>query len=292
MPGTVVVTGPYGYVGSRLRRRLDDAGWHTVALTRRPLAGDDAIRWTLGEEVPEGALAGVDALVHCAYDLTLRDRAEVWRVNVEGSSRLLDAASGAGVPRLMVISSMSAYEGTQQLYGQAKLAIEQRTLELGGVAVRPGLVYGPDAGGMVGMLQKLTRLPVVPVLSGGGKQYPVHEDDLVRVLAEVLSAPTWTSEVFGVAQPEALSFPDVLRGLAAVQGRRCRLVPVPWQAAHAGLRLLELLHVPFPLRSDSVAGLVRPAPSVPGSVTRAGILCSLRVLGAAGVVPTAGEATA
>ena len=108
-----------------------------------------------------------DVLVHAAYDLSLTSPVDIWRVNVEGTRRLLEVAADARVRRILVLSSMSAFEGTTQLYGRAKLDIEAMTAASGGCAVRPGLVYGERPGGMAGALRKLTRLPIVPVIAGG-----------------------------------------------------------------------------------------------------------------------------
>src|SRR5580700_10830525 len=114
-----------------------------VELVRRPRPGDRALPWRLGEDPPAELLQRADALVHCAYDFAPRRRDAVWRVNVEGSAALLAAAERARVRRILVLSSMSAYQGTRQIYGEAKLAIEDATLRVGGIAVRAGLVYGP-----------------------------------------------------------------------------------------------------------------------------------------------------
>jgi nucleoside-diphosphate-sugar epimerase len=278
MRRTVAVTGAYGYLGSIIRSRLDAAGWTTVALVRAPRPGDRAVTWTLGGSLPDDVLRESDALVHCAYDFRPRKHDDVWRVNVQGSSDLLEAARRLGVRRGVVLSSMSAYSGTSQLYGQAKLAIEDMTLRLGWVAVRPGLVYGDAPAGMTGALMKLTRLPVVPVLGGKAQQFPVHEDDLAKAIVDVLDAPVWTPDVFGIAQPEAMSFRRLLAALAAREGRSCRFVLVPWRAVYAVLRLVETTGVMLPLRSDSVLGLVRPAPSVPRSKSFPTMLDTLRPL--------------
>ena len=143
----VAITGAYGYIGRLLGRRFEAAGWSVRALVRSPKEGDRlARRYELGLPPADGLLDSVDVLVHCAYDLSLFRREDVWRVNVEGSSELLRTAVRAGVPRIIVLSSMSAYEGTTQLYGQVKLAIEAATMAVGGCPVRPGLVYGDDPG--------------------------------------------------------------------------------------------------------------------------------------------------
>jgi nucleoside-diphosphate-sugar epimerase len=275
LPGTALVTGAYGYLGSLIRARLDAAGWTTTALVRTPRSGDAAVPWSLDAPPPESALASCDALVHCAYDFEPRSGEEVWAVNVAGSARLIEAAARAGVPRVLVVSSMSAYEGTEQIYGRAKLAIEQATLETGGIAIRPGLVWGDDARGMVGTLRSLARLPVLPDFGPSARQFPVHEDDLADAVAEILGAPGWTPEVFGIAQPRPVDFRTVLLAMADCGGRR--FVRVPWRAVYGVLALAEKLRL-SPVRADSILGLVRPAPDVPRSAAFPDLAAGMREL--------------
>jgi nucleoside-diphosphate-sugar epimerase len=289
LPGTALVTGAYGYLGSLFRARLEEAGWTTTALARTPRSGDSAARWSLDAPPPEELLGSCDALVHCAYDFEPRSREDVWAVNVAGSVRLVDAAAKAGVGRILVVSSMSAYRGTGQIYGQAKLAIERATLDAGGIAIRPGLVWGNDPSGMAGTLRRLAKLPVLPDLGPGARQFPVHEDDLARTVVEILASPGWTPEVFGVAQPGAVEFRSVLLALADEDGRGHRFVRVPWQALYGVLAVAEKMRV-SPVRADSILGLVRPAPAVPPSVAFPDLETKMRELGHTSDAPRSGRA--
>ena len=106
---------------------------------------------------------GIDVLVHCAWDMRTRTRPEMSALNIEGTRRLLDAASSAGVKRVVFVSSLSAYEGSEQLYGRSKLDCEHAVFEIGGVVARLGLVYGPRAGDMFDVLTRLASFPIVPV---------------------------------------------------------------------------------------------------------------------------------
>lgn len=260
MPPAALITGAYGYLGSRIRAALDELGWDTVALVRTPRPGDSAVRWTLGDKLPAGVSA--DVLVHCAYDMRVRRWDDICAVNVDGSAALLRSARRAGVDRILVLSSMSAYEGTKQRYGRAKLAIERCALECGAIAVRPGLVYGADAGGMGGTLRSLTKLPLTPVITGAARQFPVREPDFLRAVVRILTAESWRPEVFGIAQPDFVSLAALLRGIAAEDGRRVRLVPVPWQLVYLAARIAEVVAPSLGIRADSVAGVVKPAPAV------------------------------
>ena len=98
----------------------------------------------LGEELAPDLFRSlhISALVHCAYDFHPVKRAEIRRVNVEGSRKLLVAAQAGGVERMAVMSSISAFKGCRSLYGQAKLEIEAAAASFGALVVRSGLVYG------------------------------------------------------------------------------------------------------------------------------------------------------
>ena len=210
------------------------------------------------------ALGSADVLIHTAYDLSLTSSADIWRVNVEGTRRLLIAAKDADVNRIIVLSSMSAFEGTTQLYGRAKLDIEAMTTESGGCAIRPGMVYSERAGGMAGAIRKLTSLPIVPVIAGGAGVYTVWEQDLMRVVALLASATTLEPGTISVAHTSRVTLTDLLRAFAAQEDRRCRFVPVPWQLIYWLLRCGEFMRLRLPFRADSLLGLVHTAPGLAG----------------------------
>jgi nucleoside-diphosphate-sugar epimerase len=210
------------------------------------------------------ALRSADALIHAASDLSLTSSADIWRVNVEGTRRLLEAAKDAAVDRIIVLSSMSAFEGTTQLYGRAKLDIEAMTTESGGCAVRPGLVYSERAGGMAGAMRKLTILPIVPVITGGTGVYTVREHDFMKVIVLLASAMTLEPGTISVAHPSRVPLTDLMRAFAAQEGRRCRFVPVPWQLIYWLLRSGEYMRLHLPFRADSLLGLIHTAPGLAG----------------------------
>jgi nucleoside-diphosphate-sugar epimerase len=268
LPPTAAVTGASGYLGSNICATLESQGWHVVRLVRSPSTADaSACHYNLAEPISaelRAILESADVLVHAAYDLSLTRRSDVWRVNVEGTRRLLEAAGNAAVHRIVVLSSMSAYEGTTQLYGQAKLSIEALTKAAGGCAIRPGLVYGERPGGLAAALRKLTRLPIVPVVAGGARQYTVHEVDLMTAMAALAAADTLPPGPIGIAHSTPVAFRDLLAAFAAQDGRRCHLVRVPWRLVYWALRAGEFLPIGLPFRADSLLGLVRTAPSVPG----------------------------
>ena len=280
------VSGASGYLGSQICETLESRGWRAIRLTRSPDRNRDEVfsydlAMPITAQVRE-ALRSADALIHTAYDLSLTSPADIWRVNVGGTRRLLKAAREAAVGRIIALSSMSAFEGTTQLYGRAKLDIEAITTEFGGCAVRPGLVYSERAGGMVGALRKLTTLPIVPVIAGGAGVYTVREQDFMKVIALLASAATLEPGTISVAHPSPVTLVDLMRALAAQEDRRCRFVPVPWHLIYWLLRSGEFTGLRLPFRADSLLGVVHTAPGLVGGDQLARLGVTLHAFTASG----------
>jgi nucleoside-diphosphate-sugar epimerase len=277
MAPIAAVTGAHGYVGRIVSRALAAAGFDVIGLVRRPVAGSGDRLYDLRGDPDANLLDGVDTLVHCAYDFTVTSEADIWAVNVAGTRRLLEAVAASGVRRTILVSSMSAYPGTAQLYGRAKLDTEQIALHLGTAVVRLGLVYGPGWGGMAGSLKKMADLPVVPVVGAKSYQYTVHEDDLADAFVVLARASKLPNIPLGLANPEPVPFRLLMERIAAAAGRpRFLLISLPWRPLYAALWLGERTPVKLPFRADSLLGLVRPAPGVSGAEDVCGLGIHLR----------------
>jgi len=260
----VAVTGANGYLGSILVEAFGSAGFAVRRLVRSPAPGSDDRFFDLALPCPAGVLDQVDLLVHCAYDMTLTRRADIWRSNVFGSVSLFDEAVSSGVPRTLALSSMSAYAGTRQLYGRAKLATEAAARARGLCVVRPGLVYGTGGGGMAGTLCRLARLPVLPDFGARARQFTVPEGDFAAAVVALARAERSPDVPVGIAHPDPVPFKELLTTFAVSMGKpRPRFIPIPAMAVYGGLRATEFLPVKLPVRADSLLGLVRPAPNVP-----------------------------
>jgi nucleoside-diphosphate-sugar epimerase len=264
------VTGASGYVGSRLCEHFVKRGWNVFALSRRrsdcsggPVHVPFQFDGLISSEVFRRN--GIQVLVHCAYDFGPRKWEEIRRINVEGSTRLLRAAKEGGVQTIIVISSISAFEGCQSLYGRAKLELEKIGTEFGAGIIRPGLVYGKHAsGGMFGALQKSVRKSAIVPLIGSGRQvqYLVHEEDLSELIFKVSSGEIkLPRKPVVAASPRAWPVRELLAVMASAQGARILFFPVPWRCVWLGLKAAETCGVHLPFRSDSVVSLIRQDPS-------------------------------
>lgn len=275
-PQVCAVTGTGGYLGGQVKGFFEARGWQVLKLTRQPAPGR-AMPFRLGEDIAPATLAGVRALVHCAYDFTGVRWPEIHRTNVTGTEKLLRAAQAAGVPRIICISTISAFDGCRSLYGRAKLEIERAALEARALVLRPGLIYGDEPGAMVGRLvRQVSRASVALPLVGGSKtQYLVHVEDLCSFIHRFAegTAPA-PNHPLTVAAPQPWTMRSLLEAIAEARGSSVRLAPVPWRMVWLPLRLLEACGFRPAFRSDSLVSLMHqnPAPDFSGN-ERHGLRC-------------------
>ena len=95
---------------SRATRAFDEI----VGIARRRPGDDYPLTRFVQADVSHGdleaAFAGMDAVVHLAWEIQpSRRRERLWQTNVLGTKRVLEAASAAGVKRLVAASSVAAY---------------------------------------------------------------------------------------------------------------------------------------------------------------------------------------
>jgi nucleoside-diphosphate-sugar epimerase len=278
MPGKIcAITGSNGYVGGCAKNYFAANGWEILELTRQPRPGTRAMPFQLGGEISPAALAGADALVHCAYDFKPLRLDELRAVNVAGTEKLFAAAHAAGVRKIICISSISAYDGCRSLYGQAKLEIEKIALAHGALVIRPGLVYGSGPGGMFGKLvAQIRKASVIPLIGDGSQiQFLVHHEDLCAFIEKISTGQISPGpQIFTAANAQPWPFKQLLLAIARGLKKKVTFVPLPWRLVWLGLKSAETCGLRLNFRSDSLVSLMHqnPAPDFSPNAA-AGLVC-------------------
>jgi nucleoside-diphosphate-sugar epimerase len=271
------ITGSNGYVGGCLKNHLSTRGWKIRELTRQPKPDTSAVSFQLGSDISPSALAGVDVLVHCAYDFKPLSQGDIHSVNVGGAQMLFKAAHAAGVGKTIAISSISAYDGCRSLYGQAKLEIEKLALESGALVIRPGLVYGSGPGGMFGKLAaQVRKASLIPMIGDGSQiQFLVHNEDLTAFIERCASGQLKVSpQILTAANEQPWAFKQLLLEIARALGKKPKFIPLPWRLVWAGLKSAELCGLKLNFRSDSLVSLMYQNPRPDFSPNKAaGLTC-------------------
>ncbi|MFZ1071952.1 MAG: NAD-dependent epimerase/dehydratase family protein [Verrucomicrobiia bacterium] len=277
MKNACAITGSNGYLGGCLKNYFAAQGREVLELTRSPVPGARAVAFQLGAEISPQALAGADALVHCAYDFQPLRWEEIRAVNVAGTRKLFQAARAAGIGKMICVSSISAYDGCRSLYGRAKLEIEKIALDNGALVIRPGLVYGGGPGGMFGRLvAQVRKSSVIPLIGDGSQiQFLVHNEDLAGFIEKFTAGKIEIApRILTAAHEQLWPFRQLLSEIARSLDKKVKFVPLPWRLIWAGLKTAEACGVRLNFRSDSVVSLMHQNPSPDFSPNAAaGLVC-------------------
>jgi nucleoside-diphosphate-sugar epimerase len=274
---TCAITGSNGYVGGCVKNHFVARGWEILELTRSPKAGSRAVKFQLGAEISPAAFENVGALVHCAYDFQPLRWDEIVAVNVEGSRKILKAARAAKIPKIIFVSSISAFDGCRSLYGKAKLEIEKIALENGALAIRPGLVYGNASGGMFGKLTaQVGKSSAIPLIGDGSQiQFLVHHEDLCAFIENYAAGKIETApQILTAANEQPWAFKKLLLEIARTLNKKPKFIPLPWRLVWLGLKSAEVCGLKLNFRSDSLVSLMNQNASPDFSAnSQIGLVC-------------------
>lgn len=229
----ILVTGASGNVGSRLVRRLVEAGAPTRALVRRPDAAAELEG--LGVEVVVGTFDDADAL-----RLAARGVERLYLVSPPGVDGMVaeqvavvEAAGAEGVRHVVKQSSIGADLATDAAIVAAHRRIEeaiessgmswthlrphwfmQNELGQAGTIAADGVFYAPD----------VTEISMIDVV------------DIAAVGAHVLTSDGHEGQAYVLTGPEALSYADVADVYSRVLGREVRWQEVSLDDARDSMR--------------------------------------------------------
>ncbi len=179
------MTGATGFVGGATMRDAVAAGWHVRALTRRPQPERDGVTWIAGALDDKDSLAematGADVVMHIAGVVNVPTRAAFEAGNATATAKVVDAARGAGVTRLVHVSSLAAREPGISNYGWSKERAEAVVVASGldWTIVRPPAVFGPGDTEMLDLFRMARRgIALVP----SGRMSAIYVDELARLL--------------------------------------------------------------------------------------------------------------
>ena len=255
----VLVSGASGFLGRAVCAALARAGHTPVALSRTHLPEFDeaGIQWYRCD-LPGGIdmrafTPRADALVHCAYSTRFRSESEAIATNVDGSRALLAAFREGGGGQFVFVSSFAAHERAESIYGQTKLMTEAALDPARDTILRAGLIIG--AGGIFQRIaQSIRALGVVPLFYGGRQELQViWIDDLCAAI--VAAVEQRFAGRYSVASPQAVPIREFYSGIARLQERRPRFLPLPGPAILWLLRVAERAGIPLPLTSENLLGL-------------------------------------
>jgi nucleoside-diphosphate-sugar epimerase len=192
----VFITGASGLVGSQIVKLLLSQGYHIIAIRRRNsvlnLLNDvkDKIVWHEADlfdtEILYDIASTVDYIIHCAGVISEGDIDTMYKVNLEGTTNIVNVALESNVKKLIHISSVSALGKTKDgslisestkwkdgpqnsKYGESKMLGEIEVWRgiaegLSAVILNPSVVLGVGDG-------KTGSSVILPLLAKGPQKF-------------------------------------------------------------------------------------------------------------------------
>ena len=259
----VLVTGGSSLIGAGVAAALVARG-DDVTVQQRSRSAALAqldVRQELGDirdpDVVQTAADGCDAIVHLAAKVGVVGEWEEYRsINVDGTRNVIAAAQRRGIGRVVHVSSPSVAHGGEPIIGggadepmlgrrhawypESKAMAEIDALraasdELGVVAIRPHLVWGPGDTQLVGRIVERAAAGRLALVGGGRALVDTTYidnavDGVVAALDSVVPGAPCSGRAYVVSNGEPRTIRELVEGI-------CRAAGVPFEPRSVSLRV-------------------------------------------------------
>ena len=266
----VFLTGASGFVGSHVLDALL-AGRHEVSILRQRTSNTRFISRHLPavtvhygslDDVPllTKAMAGVEAVIHCAGKTKALHSSDFYRVNQAGTRHVVTAANACreSVRHLVYISSLAVSgpgvpgcpaEETDEprpvsVYGRSKLLGEKEIRQhcrAPWTILRPAAVYGPRDTELLTVFQKLKQR-LMPLVSGARRSvHLVYAPDVAAAVLCSLLQERGVGGTYHVAADPPCTDEELMEEIAAQLGCRPLRLRIPRPGLYLAAAIQEIL---------------------------------------------------
>lgn len=235
-PPRILLTGATGYVGGRLRERLEARGLPLRCTSRRP----DELRSRVAEstEVVHGdvqdpesldsALEGIEAAYYLVHSMgTANDFEDEDR---RGAENFAAAAARAGVRRIVYLGGLGDPDRglSKHLRSRQEVGEILRSGNVPVVEFRASIIIGSGSLSFELIRALVERLPVMicPRWVRTEAQ-PIAIEDVLRYLEAALDLDGEESNVFEIGGPAPVSYGEIMQEYARARGLSRWMIPVP-----------------------------------------------------------------
>jgi len=265
----ILLTGASGFIGHAVLRGLLKQGHRVNAccrnperiLIQNPRLTTFAIDFATADspEIWFPYLQDIDAMVNAVGIIVESGRQAFEHLHTRSPIALFEAASKAGVTKIVQLSALGADEQAESAYHLSKKAADDalRKMDLNWYVLQPSIVYGAGARSTA-LFQALAALPVHVLPDGGAQRLqPIHVDDMVLAVCNSLSDALPGRQTLALVGVGSLTYAELLLGLRRRLGKKPAIsVSVPFRYALSAISIVRWLKEPM-LSKDNIAMLQR-----------------------------------
>ena len=240
----VTVFGATGVVGQALVPLL--AREHEiVAVSRSPRPPSGGVRWVRADAAAPAAVAealdGADVVYYLVHSLGTRDFEEHDR---NAAANVSACAAREGVSQIVYLGGLGGDDPASSPHLRSRRETGER-LAADGVPVttlQAAIVIGAGSAAFETILGLVKWLPVMITPSWvSTPTHPIEVQDIARYLAGVAGNDAAVGETFDAGGPEVMTYRQMIERIAALLGRRPRILEVPVLTPALSALWLELV---------------------------------------------------
>jgi uncharacterized protein YbjT (DUF2867 family) len=241
----VLVAGASGFVGTRLGRAAIDAGHSVRAMTRNPRSYRGAGEPVYGDVSDAESVRSAMADCAAAYYLVHSLGSPTFEHDDAEAARVFGAvAAEVGVERIVYLGGLGRDEDYLSAHLRSRREVERLLAEAGVpvTVLRAGIIVGQGGISWEITRQLVEHLPIMVTPRWvRTRTQPIAVADVVRYLLAVLDSDGALGVTLEIGGPEVMSYLDMMRRVALIEGRRTLVLPVPVLSPSLSARWLSLV---------------------------------------------------
>ena len=285
----ILVTGSNGFVGKALCQTLRNRGDNYLGSVRDKALAIKGQDYIIVESLDANtdwrkALDGCDTVVHLAgrahiLNDNIADPLAAFRLtNTQGTLNLAEQAAECGVSRFIFLSSIGVngavtsgipYSSNDSPSPHSPYAVSKLEAEIGlreiarrttldVVIIRPPAIYGKNAPGNFGLIQKFIKYGIpLPFGSIDNKRSLVAIENIVSFITVCIEHQRAENELFLVSDDNDLSTLEIVELLGKLIGKKPKTVKLPLKLLWCVLTILGKRKAAVSLMSDLQLDVVR-----------------------------------
>lgn len=259
----IAVTGAFSYSGKYITHRLLERGEKVITLTNHPHRPDPffgkvkafPLDFNNKEELIQN-LSGTDVLVN-TYWIRFDKGNNTQPKAVENTKVFIDAATKAGVKRVVHISITNPSPESHLPYFWGKAANEKTVINSGMsyAILRPTVLFGKEDILINNIAWLLRHLPLFGLPGDGSyKLSPVYVDDLAKMAVEAIYHKE--NYIWDAVGPDEFTFKEMVELIGKTTNKPRLLIPLPPRLALLAAQVMSMFVKDIMLTPEEVDGLM------------------------------------